>query len=277
MAFRGLPHFIFVLLFSWASARDFYIRSDHDLLSSLNNARPGDNIHLRHDTIYYLQNVELTHSGHPHDPITLVGDRGTRISSDNTGLVVRGNFWNIRHIAFESSLDGLVVHGNNNTLKSLSFNDIDGEALVLRGSGNSVHNCVFNGVNHGVVIGGLQNELVKNSITSLVTTVTVNPKSCCGRLEANVFNGLLSVHGTEYTLSKNILNSDINIVGQRNNLHSNVINGKLDVHGCGNNFFGNTAQSSEFTSTCYNWDDGKNHFGKVPGNKFTSIHEALVG
>lgn len=243
-------------------ATEFIIRSDRDFLLAINAVRPGDVIQLNRDTKYFLQHVELLRSGYPQAPITLSGDRGTKICSDSgTALVIRGSHWKIQNLAFEDVQEGIIVFGNNNTLKSLSFHNIEEEAVALRGSGNFVKNCVFNGVNHGIIVSGRDNVLHKNSITSISTTVTTSPQSCCGQLEYNVFNGLLKAQGDDYIIMKNVANSDVSILGQRNNVKGNVINGKLDVSGCANQFFGNTAASSKFVSTCYNWDDGENQFG----------------
>lgn len=252
---------IFLATISISWARDYYIRSERDVLQALNSVRPGDTIYLASNTLHYFQNVELLQSGQPYSPITLTGSKGTKISSLGTALVVRGSFWKIQNIDFEKSPVGLIVHGSNNTLKGLVFSEIDEESLVFRGNGNTIKNSIFNGCNHGVVITGRDNVLFKNSITCLSTSVSATPRSCCGRLEGNVFNGLLTINGAEYHLLKNIANSDLSIGGARSEVKLNVVNGRLDVGGCGNSFFGNTVRSSQFTTTCYNWDEGKNNFG----------------
>lgn len=254
------------------SCREFYIRSDRDMLSSISSVRPGDTIHLGSDAVYFLQNVELTRSGLASFPITLTGGKNTRISSDGTALTLRGSYWRIQNLNVENSQMGIVVTGNNNTLKGLSFHNVEEEALSLRGNGNLVNNCVFNGANNGIIVSGKGNSIMKNSITSLVASVSATPRSCCGRVEDNTLNGLLSVHGSDYSIVKNVANSDVTIAGPRNEVKVNVINGKLDVPGCSNSFFGNTAVSSEFTTTCYNWDDGKNKFGKGESNKLLIVN-----
>ncbi|CAL8080088.1 unnamed protein product [Orchesella dallaii] len=231
-----------------------------DLVSAANSARPGDSIYLLQDTTYHI-NLDLTRSGLPHAPITLIGERGSKITGSRTAIVLKGSFWKLQNLEFENISDAILVKGSNNTLKSLSFHNVDEQAIFLKGSGNLVKNCVFNGVSNAILVQGRENTLLKNSITASLSTIKTTPRSCCGLVSRNVLNGLMTIEGSDFELVQNTANSDVSIRGKQNTLDGNRINGRLQVVGCGNNFYGNTAGSSDFTGTCYNWDDGKNNFG----------------
>lgn len=125
-----------------------------ELLTALSKVKARETVYLKGGTYVMNAKIALSTSGSAGNEITILGQTdGTRAkldfssmpeSSSNQGIVLSGNYWNIKAIDIYNAGDnGMQVKGSNNTIEFCTFSECSDSGLQLDNgaSNNTILNC----------------------------------------------------------------------------------------------------------------------------------------
>lgn len=207
--------------------------SSAELQSAFDQAAPGDTIQMLPMT--YMGDFVISSNG----PCTLVGDANSSLESQDIGIHLKGNDWNLKSFEIHGAQQGILIDGTKNVLEGIILQKC-AKAMVIKGEGNTIKSCVISEADIGINLDGSRNNLHYNSINIQNPAIVIPPESCCGFLEGNVANGEIHLDGNGYRFE------------------GNVANHGLYVKGCDNEFMGNVANGASFPKECAVIDKGGN-------------------